>query len=134
MEGLQAGSGPAGRLESAVRRRSGPGDLLLTALREAEAALEPGRSADSAVQDLYGTPEGGMSWSGGAVSRSAGAAAGGSAAALERRVAAGVSRETVAVRSAGGGTEPERGGWDLAELDRRVQRDARRYDGGLGMF
>lgn len=26
------------------------------------------------------------------------------------------------------------GGWDLAELDRRVERDARRYDGGLGMF
>lgn len=57
------------------------------------------------------------------------------AAVLERRVADSLTR-TAAVRAERGGErEPETGGWPgLEELDRRLERDARRYDGGMGIF
>lgn len=60
----------------------------------------------------------------------------GSAAALERKLAAGMASPGIVVRTAGGTVNEEQGGGGLGleELDRRVERDARRYDGGMFLY
>lgn len=64
---------------------------------------------------------------------SSGEASAGGAAALERRLARSGVRPPAVLRSDGEQVTVEAGP-DLEELDRRVRRDARRYDGALTLY
>ena len=66
-----------------------------------------------------------------------GAAPGGSAAALERRLARSAARTAAGPPRAdmeAAEHADKAAGLGLEELDRRVRRDARRYDGGLTAY
>lgn len=135
-EEAPAVSGRDGLAETA-RRAGGPGDLLAKALEQLEPVgpvsgpeRAPAQGTDSLKREQ--SPVSGSILT--ALGRRA--ETGGSTAALERRLAAGAALQGTVMRPIGGFAAEELAGigLELEELDRRVERDARRYDGGLFLY
>lgn len=142
--GNESGDGSAadgGAEEPAVSRtgkkRSGPGDILERMLEQAvRSGADRGR-AGSDLAETAGTGAGGRWAADGALpALSRGTAAGDGAAALERQLSRSAAPAAPVTRivERSGQAEDAPGTAALDEWDRRLERDARRYDGGMFLY
>ena len=133
-EGGWAGEPAAVR---AGKKRSGPGDILERMLEDAARSGTDRGKAGADLAETAGTGAGRRWAADGALpALSRGTAAGDGASALERRLSRSAAPAAAVTRivERSGQAEDAPGTAALDEWDRRLERDARRYDGGMFLY